>query len=186
LYAISELLGHLPSDFSAPTLITQHLPANFMGYFAEQTSRLSGRPTCVADDGLKLEPGHVFVASGNGHLRLVRSGSSVHIRIDAKPVASGCLPSVDPMFEALADIFGEGGVAVILSGMGRDGTDGARAVARAGGIVVAQDPETSVVWGMPGSVAEAGLAAAVLPPAGIADWIRRRNETNHTGERPWN
>ena len=172
--ALTELLTHLPESFRAPILITQHLPATFMPYFANQTQAMSGRPTSVARDGDKLVPGSILVAPGEGHMRLKRIGSLVRVHLDPSPVDTLCMPSVDPMFESLAEIYGPRGLAVVLSGMGRDGTSGARAVAKVGGEILVQDPETSVVWGMPGSVTDAGLASAVLAPERIAARIAIR------------
>lgn len=174
LHALNEMLPLLGASFTAPILITQHLPAGFMPYFARQTATMAGRATSVARDGDTLEPGRIWVAPGEGHLRLVREGNAVRIRIDGAPAPSGCMPSVDPMFQTLAEVYGKGGVAVVLSGMGRDGTIGARALAAVGAEILVQDPETSVVWGMPGSIAEARLASAVLAPAQIAGRILDR------------
>ncbi len=181
LHALTELLRGLPATFRAPILITQHLPPNFMRYFADQMAAVTQRPTHVAIDGERLMPGHVLVAPGEGHLRMIRTGNGVRVWIDKAPASSNCMPSVDPMFQSLAHVFGRRGVAVVLSGMGRDGTVGARAVADVSGEILVQDPETSVVWGMPGSITEAGLASAVLPPARIAERIMARAR-----ERSWN
>lgn len=175
LHALSDFFNELPADFAAPILVTQHLPPVFMPYFASQLREIAGRPARVAADGMRLVPGELLIAPGDGHLRLARTGDVVHVRICQEPAPSGCLPSVDPMFEAAASIFGAGALGVVLSGMGRDGLLGARAIAMAGGEVLAQDSRTSVVWGMPGAVANAGLAAAVLPPARLAQRVALRS-----------
>jgi two-component system chemotaxis response regulator CheB len=174
LHALTELLRDFPAAFTAPILITQHLPAAFMPYFADQMRGIAGRPATVARDGEKLVPGHILIAPGEGHIRLKRIGHDVRVMLDTTVSATLCMPSVDPMFESLAEVYGERGLAVVLSGMGRDGTIGAKAVFGVGGEILVQDGPTSVVWGMPGSVAEAGLASAVLPPARIADRILSR------------
>jgi two-component system chemotaxis response regulator CheB len=171
LHALTELLRDIPAEFTAPILITQHLPAAFMPYFADQVQSIAGRPASVARDGEKLAPGRILIAPGEGHIRFRRIGDGVRIRLDAAPATTLCMPSVDPMFESLAETFGSHGVAVVLSGMGRDGTIGAKAVFEAGGEILVQDAATSVVWGMPGSVAEAGIASAILTPARIAERI---------------
>jgi len=181
LHALTEMLRDLSPRFTAPILITQHLPATFMPYFADQMQSIVGRPASVARDGEKLLPGHILIAPGEGHIRLKRFGSEVRITLDTAPAATLCMPSVDPMFESLAEVFGSRGVAVILSGMGRDGTIGAKVVAQAGGEILVQDAPTSVVWGMPGSIAEAGIASAILPPARITERILAR-----TGVGTWN
>ncbi|WP_380874842.1 chemotaxis response regulator protein-glutamate methylesterase [Sphingomonas sp. DBB INV C78] len=175
LHALSDFFRSLPADFAAPILVTQHLPPVFMPYFASQLMEIAGRRAQVAEDGMRLRPGELFIAPGDGHLCLVERGASIRVLIDRNPAPSGCLPSVDPMFASVAAHFGAGAVAVVLSGMGRDGLIGARDVAAAGGEILAQDSRTSVVWGMPGAVANAGLAAAVLPPARIAQRIGARS-----------
>ena len=167
LHALSAFLKGLPASFNAPILVTQHLPPVFMSYFANQLRDICGRPTKVAEDGAPLIRGEILVAPGEGHIRLVQA-DVVRVRIDRDPAPSRCMPSVDPMFEAVAEIFGPTGVGIVLTGMGRDGTIGAGRLVAAGGEVMAQDMKTSVVWGMPGSVAQAGLASAVLPPDQLA------------------
>lgn len=181
LHALSDFFRELPAAFPAPILVTQHLPAAFMPYFAAQLTEIAGRPAHVAADGMRLARGELLIAPGDGHLGLVRRGDQVCVRIGREPAPSGCLPSVDPMFEAAVAIFGAGTLGVVLSGMGRDGLLGAREIVLAGGEVLAQDSRTSVVWGMPGAVANAGLAAAVLPPARIAQRVALRS-----GVHAWN
>jgi two-component system chemotaxis response regulator CheB len=174
LYALSAFLLGLPPSFTAPILITQHLPPVFMPYFATQLRDLAKRPASVATDGAILKHGEMLIAPGTEHIGLTRIGATVRIKLDASPVASRCLPSVDPMFEAVAAIFGARGVGIVLTGMGRDGTLGAEAMAKAGAEILVQDAATSVVWGMPGSVAQAGLASAVLSPERIAQHLCSR------------
>ena len=178
LHALSAFFGALPAAFDAPILITQHLPAEFMPYFAAQLAGIAGRSAKVATDGARLRPGELLIAPGDAHLRLVRFPDGVRVRLDRAPAASGCLPSVDAMFSGCAAMFGAGAVGVILSGMGRDGVLGAADLAAAGGEILAQDAETSVVWGMPGAVTNAGLASAVMPPARIAQRIGHRSRGN--------
>lgn len=175
LHALSSFFDALPAAFSAPMLVTQHLPAVFIPYFADQLCDMAGRSASVAADGDRLVSNRILVAPGDGHIRLVRQGAEVRVRIDRTPMASGCMPSVDPMLESLAETFGATGLAVVLSGMGRDGVIGARALVEAGGEVVVQDAASSVVWGMPGAIANAGLAAAVMPPARIARRVALRD-----------
>ena len=174
LHALSAFLRRLAPDFKAPILITQHLPPPFMPYFAAQLRDIAKRPTSVAANGTALVPGEMLVAPGEGHIRLARSGARIVVRLDATPAPSRCMPSVDPMFEAMAEIFGAEGIGVVLTGMGRDGTIGAEVMVRAGGEILAQDAATSVVWGMPGSVAQAGLASLVMPPEELARHVCAR------------
>lgn len=172
IHALGQLLRAVPASFCAPILVTQHLPVSFMTYFAAQLALMAGRPCDVAVDRLRVRPGRVIVAPGDGHLRCValpEGGAAV--RLTAETVASGCLPSVDPMFASLAEVFGPRLLAVVLSGMGRDGAEGVQRVRARGGCVVVQDQASSVVWGMPGAVAAQGHADAILPPDAIGRLI---------------
>jgi len=168
VHALGELLAALPADFRSPLLVTQHLPAAFIAFFVRQLAEATGRPARIAETGQVPQPGEILVAPGDAHLTLARTGGLAHVRLDRSPAASGCCPSADPMLSSLAEVHGAAAAGVVLSGMGRDGAAGARALAAAGGAILAQDAATSVVWGMPGTVARAGLAQAVLPPRGIA------------------
>lgn len=174
LHALSAFFRALPAGCDAPILITQHLPASFMSYFAAQMTDIAGRPASVARDGDSLRAGHVLVAPGDAHIGLERGRRDARIALDRTPAPSGCLPSVDPMLDAVAAHYGEQAFAVVLTGMGRDGAIGARRLVEAGGEVAAQDRATSVVWGMPGSVAAAGLAATIAAPGRIAARIAER------------
>lgn len=175
IHALSQLLRALPASFRLPILVTQHLPASFMPYFAAQLAVLSGRPCDVAIDRLRIRPGRLIIAPGDAHMKCVKlSDGGAAIRLIDMPVASGCLPSVDPMLASIADVFGARALAIMLSGMGRDGAEGARRVHEAGGCVVAQDQASSVVWGMPGAVVASGVAAAVLPPDAIGRLVASR------------
>ncbi|MBN8807659.1 MAG: response regulator [Sphingomonas sp.] len=164
IHALSQLLRALPAEFRLPMLITQHLPESFMPYFAAQVAVLAGRPCEVAEDHSRIRPGRILVAPGRAHMRIVSMGDGAAIRLSTAPAASGCLPSVDPMLESLADVYGARGLAVVLSGMGRDGAIGAAALAAAGGSVVVQDRASSVIWGMPGAAVQSCPGAAILPP----------------------
>ncbi len=174
LHALSALLRALPAACTAPILITQHLPATFMPYFAAQIADIALRPATVARDGDRLRAGRILIAPGDAHIGLQPYCRDVRIALDRVPAASGCLPSVDPMLDAVARLYGAQAFAVVLTGMGRDGVIGARRLAEAGGEVAAQDRASSVVWGMPGSVATAGLAATIAEPARIAARIAER------------
>lgn len=175
IHALSQLLRQLPSKFDLPVIVTQHLPATFMPFFAAQVAVLAGRPCDVAEDRMRLVPGRVVIAPGDAHIRLVSIGDgAAAIRLSQEPASSGCMPSVDPMFESLAAVFGPRALAIVLSGMGRDGAEGAQRIRDAGGCVVVQDQSTSVVWGMPGAVAAAGLADAILAPDAIGALVATR------------
>lgn len=168
IHALSQVLRALPPSFQVPILITQHLPASFMPYFAAQVAVLAGRPCEVATDHLRLRPGRAVIAPGDAHLRCTRlADGGAALRLVRHRAASGCMPSVDPMLTSVAEVFSTRALAIVLSGMGRDGADGAASVAAAGGCVIVQDQESSVIWGMPGAVARAGHADVVLPPDAI-------------------
>lgn len=168
IHALCQVMADLPRAVDLPILVTQHLPPSFMEVFARQLTAAAGRPASVAQTGTVLEQGRIYVAPGTGHLLVGEVGDRLVATIDPAPAPSGCLPSVDPMLQSLADALGGAAIAVILSGMGRDGALGAAALAAKGGTLIAQDRASSAVWGMPRAVAEAGLADAVLPPALIA------------------
>jgi two-component system, chemotaxis family, protein-glutamate methylesterase/glutaminase len=176
LHALVEFLRALPDRIGAPILVTQHLPAVFMSYFARQLETASGRPACIAIEGRPLVDDMIHVAPGDAHLCVNRQRGGVRIRLDGSPAPSGCLPSVDPMLAAVADVFGETAVGVILSGMGRDGLIGSRRLIECGGAMLAQDQHSSAVWGMPRAIAEEGLACAVLPPHELARRIAERSK----------
>ena len=172
IHALSAVLGALPAACRVPIVITQHLPASFMPYFATQIALMAKRPCDVAVDRMRLRPGRIVVAPGDAHLQAVAlPDGNTALRLIHAPQPSGCMPSVDPMLASLAAIHGERLLAVVLSGMGRDGAIGAAAVRRAGGCVVVQDCASSVVWGMPGAVVAADDCAVILPPDAIGRLI---------------
>ena len=172
IHALAALLGALPSTLAQPIFVTQHLPGAFSDVFSQVLAGAAGRRARVAGAATRVEPGTILVAPGDAHLVLRSSGGgAVAARLSTAPTASGNVPSVDPMFVSLSAIYGERLLAVVLSGMGRDGLDGARAVVAAGGTVLVQDRASCVVWGMPGVVAEAGLAHAELPPTELGALI---------------
>ncbi|MFA9201883.1 MAG: chemotaxis-specific protein-glutamate methyltransferase CheB [Cypionkella sp.] len=168
IHALCLLLGALPARFSLPILVVQHLPESFMPTLARQLALASGRPAAVAATDTPLAPGTILVAPGDGHMVVRRSAGRLVTGIARHPVPSGCTPSVDPLFETLADATAGQAIGVVLSGMGRDGAAGAARLVAAGGTLFAQDAASSAVWGMPRAVAEGGLASAVLPPEQIA------------------
>jgi len=171
IHALSALLRALPAEFDIPILITQHLPASFMSYFAAQLTLLAGRPCDVAENHMRVRPGRIIIAPGHAHLRLARIGDGAAVRLTGEASSSGCLPSVDPMFVSVAEVYGARALGVVLSGMGRDGSGGARDLLAAGAPVIVQDRASSVVWGMPGAVVG---ATAILPPDAIGRLIASR------------
>ena len=164
IHALSQFLRAIPASFQIPILVTQHLPISFMGYFAAQLAVLGGRPCEVASDRMRVRPGRIIVAPGDAHMRVIKMSDGWSVRLSDEKSLSGCMPSVDPMFESIAEVFGKRGLGVVLSGMGRDGAEGARRLVEAGARILVQDRESSTIWGMPGAVANAGHASAILPP----------------------
>ncbi len=172
--ALMKLIAEIgPVIDAAPVLITQHMPPTFTTILAEHLARVSGRPAHEAVDGEPVQPGAVYVAPGGKHMTVARRGGQAVIKLDDGPPVNFCKPAVDPLFASASEIWGAGTLSVVLTGMGSDGTNGARKIVAAGGAVLAQDEATSVVWGMPGSVANAGLCAAVLPIDQIAPKVIR-------------
>lgn len=162
--ALSALFEKLTAAVDrAPVLITQHMPPTFTTVLAEHLGRISGRGAHEAEDGEPVLPGGIYLARGGSHMRVARDGDRVKIALGDDPPINFCRPSVDPLFSSAAAVWGPSVLAVVLTGMGADGTQGAADIVAAGGSVIAQDEATSVVWGMPRSVAQAGLCSAVLP-----------------------
>ena len=176
LHAVTALLGALPAKIGAPILITQHLPAVFVPFFARQVESASGRTTRIAEDGLELRPEEIVLAPGDAHIRLDQRGARMVVRLDRTAAGSGCVPSVDVMLESVAAAYGRSALGVMLSGMGRDGLAGSRELVARGGTMMAQDRRSCAVWGMPRVVVEAGLACVVLPPVELAARVAARVE----------
>jgi two-component system, chemotaxis family, protein-glutamate methylesterase/glutaminase len=175
--ALSVVLPELCRAVTAPILIVQHMPAGFTGPLAESLARQTGRKAVEAADGAPLEPETVYVAPGGKHLLIRGKSGSATAGLTDQPPENGCRPSADVLFRSAAAMFGGELVAIILTGMGHDGTAGLGAVHRAGGYVIAQDEASSVVWGMPGSAVKAGVTDDVRPLDQIAraaaDVVRR-------------
>ncbi|WP_423140792.1 chemotaxis-specific protein-glutamate methyltransferase CheB [Parablastomonas sp. CN1-191] len=171
IHALGQFFAALPRRIAAPILVTQHLPPAFMPVFARQLEHASGRSAEVAADGTLLRDDVILVAPGHAHMTVRERAGQVRVVLDTTPLETNCLPAVDPMFASLADVFGAGVTAVVLTGMGRDGLAGARRIVAAGGGVLAQDEESSAVWGMPRAVVLGGCASAVLPPDALAGRI---------------
>ena len=172
--ALNRCLAQLTSVIDhAPVLVVQHMPPTFTTILAEHLSRAVGRPAHEAIDGEEVRAGQIYIAPGGRHMRVVRRDGNPTIALDDGPLVNFCKPAVDPLFDSAAEIWGAKNLAIVLTGMGSDGTRGAAKLTAAGGTVIAQDEETSVVWGMPGSVATAGLCSAVLPLDLIAPKVVR-------------
>jgi two-component system chemotaxis response regulator CheB len=156
-----------------PVLITQHMPPTFTTILAEHLARASGRPAHEGVDGEPVKPGFIYLAPGGRHMRVAKQGTRAVIALDDGPAVNFCKPAVDPLFTSAIDVWQGGVLAVILTGMGSDGMRSGKEVVAAGGNVIAQDEASSVVWGMPGAAAHAGICAAILPLQQIAPKLVR-------------
>ena len=171
IHALNQFLRQVPKNFNLPILITQHLPASFIPVFAKQMEMAAGRPAVLADEEVEIRRGEIVIAPGHGHMVVRQKGGRVVTGLAFHAVPTGCTPSVDPMFETLAEAYDGNVAGILLSGMGRDGTHGSEAIIKAGGSVYAQRADTCAVWGMPRDITERGLASAVLPPAELAERV---------------
>ena len=172
--ALMTLVGEIGSVIDRfPVLITQHMPPTFTTILAEHLARSSRRPAHEAVDGEIVRAGQIYLAPGGRHMRVVRLGTDTVIALDDGPPINFCKPAVDPLFTSAIDVWQGGVLAVVLTGMGSDGMRGGKDIVAAGGSVIAQDEATSVVWGMPGAAANAGICAAVLPLGQIAPKLVR-------------
>ncbi len=166
--ALFTLVQGLGKSLNVPVVMTQHMPATFTPILAEHISKLGGMPCAEAKHGEALVAGRIYLAPGDRHLLIDRDRTGLQARISTDPPENFCRPSVDPMLRSAADACDGRVLVTILTGMGQDGLAGTRRVVETGGGAVAQDEATSVVWGMPGAVAQAGLCHAVLPLPNIA------------------
>jgi two-component system, chemotaxis family, protein-glutamate methylesterase/glutaminase len=172
--ALMTLVGEISAVIDRfPVLITQHMPPTFTTILAEHLARASHRPAREAIDGEIVKAGHIYLAPGGRHMRVARHGTEVVIVLDDGPPVNFCRPAVDPLFTSAIDVWQGATLAVVLTGMGTDGMRGGKDIVAAGGSVIAQDEASSVVWGMPGAVANAGICAAVLPLGQIAPKLVR-------------
>lgn len=166
--ALASFIGKLPRGLAVPVLITQHMPPGFTAMLAQHLDSLGGPRCAEAVDGEALRPGQVYVAPGDRHMIPRARPGGPCISLTSDPPENFCRPAADPMLAALSAIYGRDLLAVVLTGMGQDGLRGCQAVVAAGGEVIAQDEASSVVWGMPGAVAKAGLARILAPPDALA------------------
>lgn len=170
--ALRELMLGLPTKLGAPVVVVQHLPPSFVASFARQLDRRLDLSVRLATAGGEVLPDTVWFAPGEEHLSLRRDrAGTLRFRSDNSPPVRGCRPAADVLFRAAAQVCGAKCMAVVLTGMGKDGCAGAREIAAAGGQVIVQDQASSAVWGMPGSVVRAEVGARILPLSGIAQAI---------------
>jgi len=169
--ALATVVRALPADFPLPVLVTQHMPPIFTAMFAQRLAREGSLPCEEGRDGESVLPGRVYVAPGANHMTVVAGAAGVRIRLTQDEPEHHCRPAADPMLRSVAAAYGNGAVAVVMTGMGEDGAAGAGQIAAVGGRVLVQDEASSVVWGMPGSVVAAGVPCNVVPLGAIASHL---------------
>ena len=172
--ALTALIPQLPADFPVPIVIVQHMPPLFTRLFAERLNTLTRLEVREGKEGQKLRRGQVWIAPGDHHMTVARKGTEIVLGINHDPQENSCRPAVDALFRSVAQAYGANVLAVVLTGMGTDGTRGAAVIREAGGEVIVQDEASSVVWGMPGSVVAASLADRIYPLGGIGREVVRR------------
>jgi two-component system chemotaxis response regulator CheB len=185
--ALGELVPELPADFSVPVVIVQHMPPVFTKLLAERLEAKSHIKVDEGAPGQEVKAGHAFIAPGNYHMTVQREEGSVRIQTNQDPPENSCRPAVDVLFRSVAETYGVGALGVVMTGMGQDGLRGSERIREAGGQVFVQDEPTSVVWGMPGFVANAGLADKILPLQQLGSEIVRKVRLGRasTAQVPW-
>jgi len=173
--ALAEVIPAIPADFPVPIVIVQHMPPVFTRLLADRLNANAALAVKEAVAGEELRPGAVWIAQGDYHLVLEKNGAKTRLKLTQDAPENSCRPAADPLFRSAAQLYGGSVLAVVLTGMGQDGLKGCEHVATAGGQILVQDEASSVVWGMPGFVARAGLADRVLPLNQIAGEIVRRS-----------
>jgi two-component system chemotaxis response regulator CheB len=172
--ALAEVLPYIPKDFPVPIVAVQHMPPVFTKMLSD---RLASHSAISVEEGVAdtiLAPGRAWIAPGNFHMVVKRAGVNCRLALNQEPPENSCRPAVDVLFRSVASVFGANTLAVVMTGMGSDGLIGARKISDSGGQIIVQDEATSVVWGMPGVIYQAGIADAAYPLTQIAGEITRR------------
>lgn len=172
--ALFDIFTALPGEFPVPILIVQHMPPVFTGLLAARLDSISRLKVREAVNNTVIQPGEAWIAPGDFHMRVKRQRTDLILELNQSPPENSCRPAVDPLFRSVAEVFGARCLGVILTGMGRDGEEGSRAIHKAGGQIIAQDEASCVVWGMPRAVTQAGLVNAVVPLSQMAAEINDR------------
>jgi two-component system chemotaxis response regulator CheB len=179
--ALTEIFRQLPGDLPVPIVIVQHMPPLFTRYLADRLATVSPVAVREAAAGDVLTPGGAWLAPGGWHMALTETAGQVRVKLHQGPLENSCRPAVDVLFRSVAERYGAGALALVLTGMGQDGLRGCEAIAAAGGRILIQDEASSVIWGMPGAVAHAGLADKTLPLHAVAPELTRL--ARHSGPR---
>jgi len=172
--ALGAIMPSFPADFPLPIVIVQHMPPVFTKLLADRLQTITKLRVEEATEGALVEPGKVLIAPGNYHMRVRRNALKTFVSLDQEPPENSCRPAVDVLFRSVEEAYGPAVISVILTGMGYDGLRGMEVLKAHGAYVIAQDEATSVVWGMPGAVVNAGLADCVLPLDAVVPEILRR------------
>jgi len=172
--ALAALIPQLLADFPVPILIVQHMPPLFTRLLANRLNTLARLEVQEGKEGQKLRRGQVWIAPGDHHMTVARKGNEFLLGLNRDPQENSCRPAADVLFRSVAQTYGANVLAVVLTGMGTDGTLGAAVIREAGGEVFVQDEASSVVWGMPGNVVAASLADRIYPLRDIAPEVVRR------------
>jgi two-component system chemotaxis response regulator CheB len=172
--ALGQIIPQFPAGFALPVLIVQHMPPLFTRLLAERLQAASALKVEEASEGALIEAGKVLIAPGDYHMRVARKGKQTVVALDQGPPENSCRPAADVLFRSVEEVYRGAVIAVILTGMGYDGSRGAGILKAAGAYVIAQDEATSTVWGMPGAVVRAGLADAVVPLDGVLPALLKR------------
>jgi two-component system, chemotaxis family, protein-glutamate methylesterase/glutaminase len=171
--ALFKFFGALDPNFNLPIVVTQHMPPTFTRILAEHISKVTSLTASEATSGDRLEPGHIYVAPGDHHMIIRAEAGAKVIGLNQDPPENFCRPAVDPMFRSLVKVYGEKILCLVFTGMGTDGSRGAKEIVTAGGVAIAQDEATSVVWGMPGATAVSGICSEVLPLDDMAPYVNK-------------
>jgi len=172
--ALAELFEAMPANFPVPIVVVQHMPPHFTALLAERLNSSTRTRFFEGTEGMKIEPGVGYIAPGGFHMVVKRSSNGTVLSLNEQPPVNACRPAVDVLFKSVAECYGDGTLGVILTGMGHDGTRGAQIIKQSEGQIIAQDEESSVVWGMPGSAVQAGFTDVVLPLKLIAGELTLR------------
>ncbi|MGC8736617.1 MAG: protein-glutamate methylesterase/protein-glutamine glutaminase [Dissulfurimicrobium sp.] len=169
--ALNDVIPRLPGNFGLPIFLVQHMPPVFTTQLAKRLNDRSTLKVVEAQDGMLVEPATVYVAPGDFHMEVDGEKNNRIIRLNQNPPVNSCRPAVDVLFQSIARVYGGRAIAVVMTGMGQDGFAGCRELKDKGAVIIAQDKETCIVWGMPRFVAEAGLADRIAPLDKIAEYI---------------